>query len=177
MQAHFVAAGVQDRAVFTGILEGRELVDAYHAMDVFAFASKSETQGMVVAEAMAAGAVVAALDAPGVRDVVEDGVNGWLVRDETPEALSRAIAAALTGDMAERERRRRGALETAEALSTDRCAEAALRLYDTVRERYESRHDAGDGDRLALLKRIEEEWNLWRNRIAAANAMLRGPES
>jgi len=61
-----------------GTLQGQDLVDAYHAMDVFAFASLVETQGMVIAEALAAGVPVAAVDAPGVRDVVVDRVNGRL---------------------------------------------------------------------------------------------------
>ena len=51
-------------------------------MDVFAFASKSETQGIVIAEAMAAGVPVVALDAPGVREVVDDGENGFLLSGE-----------------------------------------------------------------------------------------------
>ena len=55
------------------------LVDAYHAMDVFAFASVSETQGMVLTEAMAAGVPVVAGDAPGAREVVRDGENGRLL--------------------------------------------------------------------------------------------------
>ena len=64
---------------------GKELVDAYHAMDVFAFASQSETQGLVVTEAMAAGIPVVAVDAPGVREVVKDGVNGRLIINENIE--------------------------------------------------------------------------------------------
>ena len=43
------------------------------AMDIFAFASFSETQGMVLAEAMAAGLPAVALDASGVREVVRNG--------------------------------------------------------------------------------------------------------
>ncbi|HSP57954.1 MAG TPA: glycosyltransferase, partial [Halomonas sp.] len=69
-QTHGVAA----RCHFTGRLQGQALIDAYHAMDVFAFASHSETQGMVVAEAMAAGLPVVAVSAPGVSEVVRDGV-------------------------------------------------------------------------------------------------------
>jgi glycosyltransferase involved in cell wall biosynthesis len=53
-----------------GILTTTDLTNAYHAMDVFAFSSKSETQGMVHTEAMAAGVPVVGLDAPGVREVV-----------------------------------------------------------------------------------------------------------
>ncbi|MFH1496368.1 MAG: glycosyltransferase, partial [Verrucomicrobiota bacterium] len=79
MQAAFRSAGVADRVVFTGKLSGRPLHDAYAAMNVFAFASTSETQGLVLAEAMAAGNPVVALDAPGAREVVRDGRNGRLL--------------------------------------------------------------------------------------------------
>src|SRR5262249_7317091 len=54
----FADAGLADRLHLTGTLEGQELADAYHALDVFAFASQSETQGMVLAEAMTAGVPV-----------------------------------------------------------------------------------------------------------------------
>ena len=57
----------------------RRLVDAYHAMNVFAFASLTETQGLVLAEAMAAGVAVVAVDAPGAREIVRDGANGRLL--------------------------------------------------------------------------------------------------
>ncbi|MCC5845768.1 MAG: glycosyltransferase [Verrucomicrobia bacterium] len=42
-------------------------------MDCFVFASQTETQGIVLAEAMAAGNPVVALDGPGVREIVADG--------------------------------------------------------------------------------------------------------
>ena len=61
----FREAGLRRRLHLVGSLEGQDLVDAYHAMDVFVFASRSETQGMVLTEAMAAGKPVVALDAPG----------------------------------------------------------------------------------------------------------------
>ncbi|MGA1796675.1 MAG: glycosyltransferase [bacterium] len=51
----FSKAGIDERVHWARVLTGRSMVDSYHAMDVFAFASKSETQGIVVAEAMAAG--------------------------------------------------------------------------------------------------------------------------
>jgi glycosyltransferase involved in cell wall biosynthesis len=57
-------AGVAARTHFLGTVEGTKLADVYAAMDVFAFCSRSETQGLVLAEAMAAGVPVVALDAP-----------------------------------------------------------------------------------------------------------------
>ena len=66
------AAGCSDRLHLAGLCEGQDLVDAFHAMDVFAFASQTETQGMVLTEAMAAGKPVVAPDGPGIHDVVRD---------------------------------------------------------------------------------------------------------
>lgn len=97
MVQNFTAARVDDRTHFAGVLRGGELADAYAAMDVFAFASFSETQGLVLVEAMMAGIPVVALDAPGVREVVIDGRNGRLLAEEADVA---ALAAAL-GEVAD----------------------------------------------------------------------------
>jgi glycosyltransferase involved in cell wall biosynthesis len=88
MVSHEVAARVR----FAGKLTGSALHDAYAAMDVFAFASKSETQGMVLAEAMAAGNLVIALDATGAREIVRDKENGRLLSaDAATLDFSRAL--------------------------------------------------------------------------------------
>ena len=80
-------SGVVERLHIAGILQQQQLADALHAMDVFAFASTSETQGMVLTEAMAAGLPVVALDAPGAREVVRDMHNGRLLTQATPAAF------------------------------------------------------------------------------------------
>lgn len=63
---------------YVGVLKGAQLVQAYNKMDLFVFASLTETQGMVVAESALCGTPVVALDAPGVRDVINPD-NGYLV--------------------------------------------------------------------------------------------------
>ena len=83
--------GVGDRLRLTGIASGDKLADAYNSMDVFAFASKSETQGMVLTEAMAAGVPVVAIDAPGAREVVVDGKNGRLLPEENFDSFLFAL--------------------------------------------------------------------------------------
>lgn len=52
------------------------------ASDVFLFASKSETQGIVLAEAFAAGCPIVAVDASGVEDIVENGKNGYRTEED-----------------------------------------------------------------------------------------------
>ena len=48
IQEVFNEQGVGERLHLTGVLKGQDLVDCYHAMDLFAFASLSETQGIVL---------------------------------------------------------------------------------------------------------------------------------
>jgi glycosyltransferase involved in cell wall biosynthesis len=54
-------------------------------MDLFLFASKSETQGRVLTEVMACGLPVIAIDAPGAREVVRNNKNGWLLKSDADE--------------------------------------------------------------------------------------------
>jgi glycosyltransferase involved in cell wall biosynthesis len=57
---------LKNQVVFSGPLEHERVLDCYAAADLFAFASPTETQGLVVVEAMAAGLPVAAVRAGGV---------------------------------------------------------------------------------------------------------------
>lgn len=103
-------AGLQSgrRVHFSGVLHGPFLVSAYKAMDALAFASLSETQGMVLVEAMAAGVPVIALAAPGADEVVRDGENGCLLAENDEAGFADALRA-----MAERPREAREALPPA----------------------------------------------------------------
>ncbi len=82
--------GIAGQVVFTGPLSHERVLDCYAAADVFAFASPTETQGLVVVEAMAAGLPVVAVGAGGVVEAVGDGVTGLLTAPG-PEALAAAI--------------------------------------------------------------------------------------
>jgi len=156
----FTRHGVANRLLLAGRRTGRVLREAYRAMDVFAFASKSETQGMVVAEAMAAGVPVVALNASGVREVVTDGENGVLL----PASASPArFAAALTAcnRRPERERLSRGAQATAVRFSREESARQALAFYDEIRRATRARrlhHQLSPWT--ALLQRLGLEWDL-----------------
>ena len=67
------------------------LVDVYRSSDVFVFPSLIEGFPRVVIEAMAAGLPVVTTDAPGCRDVVEDGETGLLFDPEDGEGMARGI--------------------------------------------------------------------------------------
>jgi glycosyltransferase involved in cell wall biosynthesis len=74
--------GIGSRLVFTGRLSRSEVASAYSGADLFVFPSVTETQGLVLVEAMAAGLVVVARSALGSEAIVEDGVTGFLCPDE-----------------------------------------------------------------------------------------------
>lgn len=166
----FDRAGLAGRLHFAGILQPPELVDAYHAMDVFAFASQSETQGMVLTEAMAAGVPVVGLDAPGVREVVRDRDNGRLLHEETIESFASALhwIAALPGSA--RQQLRLGARETAQAFSMQCSADKALACYQALRDkRFASRSDEYEQWR-CVADLVKAEWDILAGMAGAAGA-------
>ncbi|MBC8509171.1 MAG: glycosyltransferase [Anaerolineales bacterium] len=83
---------------FLGEITPNDIPGYLTAADVFIFASVTETQGLVTMEAMAAGLPVAAIDATGTRDVVTDGIEGFLTENSAP-ALTAAIELLLDKEM------------------------------------------------------------------------------
>jgi 1,2-diacylglycerol 3-alpha-glucosyltransferase len=170
----FVRHGVADRLLLAGKRTGRVLREAYRAMDVFAFASQSETQGMVVAEAMAAGVPVVALNASGVREVVSDEKNGFLLPARaTAEAFADALARSLTGER--REKLSRGAHATAAEFSREQSARRALAFYEETRRATRARrllHHLSPW--AALVQRVGLEWDLLSSRTQTVAAAVFG---
>lgn len=58
-----------------------ELINYYRNADLFIFSSKTDTQGLVLAESMSQGLPVIALDGPGQRDIIINGINGFIIND------------------------------------------------------------------------------------------------
>jgi 1,2-diacylglycerol 3-alpha-glucosyltransferase len=83
-----LAAG--DRVRFLGVRAHDETVVCYQAADVFVFASETETQGLVLAEAASCGVPAVSVAAPGCEEVVRDGESGVLTKSE-PTALADAV--------------------------------------------------------------------------------------
>ncbi|MCI9338224.1 MAG: glycosyltransferase family 4 protein [Lachnospiraceae bacterium] len=88
--------GLEDNVVFTGLIPNERIAVYFKAADAFLFASKTETQGIVVLEAFAGATPVIAVKASGVEDLVDDGVNGILTGEDTEEYAAK-VADFLTG--------------------------------------------------------------------------------
>jgi glycosyltransferase involved in cell wall biosynthesis len=167
----FEMAGLANRLHLAGCCEGQELIDAYHALDLFAFASQSETQGMVLTEAMAAGKPVVAVAGPGVRDVVEDRVNGCLVASQDEEEFASALAWIAGRSNDEWASLISEAQNTADRFSMPRQARRALKLYEELLAEL-PHDDEGPTIWQRARLRIETEMTLWSNVAHAASQAL-----
>ncbi|MBM3449654.1 MAG: glycosyltransferase family 4 protein [Armatimonadetes bacterium] len=122
------ALGIASRTRFLGDQPHEDVLRWMKAADLFLFASRTETQGMVVSEAMACGLPVVAVEAPGVDEAVRDGQTGRLV---TPAALG-AVADELMRDAHARARMASEAVVAASAFGRGAIADRLLALYRAV---------------------------------------------
>jgi glycosyltransferase involved in cell wall biosynthesis len=108
------------RVSFPGPRTGADLDRTYASADLLVHASRAETYGLVVTEALARGLPVIATDVGGVGEALGEGADGTrpglLVAPEDPAALGDALSAWL-GDAALRARLRRAARERRESLT------------------------------------------------------------
>jgi glycosyltransferase involved in cell wall biosynthesis len=157
----FSENGLRDRLHVTAIYDQSQLRHAYSAMDVFAFSSKSETQGMVLTEAMAAGVPVVALNASGTREVVKDRINGLLLEKEDILGFAGALHWMTLLNLRQRRAFRLHALNTATEFSMQATATTALNQFQSVLTRHRAINaEARDDDWQSLLSRLKIEWDL-----------------
>ena len=168
----FEEQGARKRLHLAGVLKGQDLVDCYHAMNIFAFASLSETQGIVLVEAMAAGVPVVAVDAPGVREVVKDGYNGRLIFQENQNHFLEALAWCLKQPASEFERMRKNAQATTKEFAVDLCASRMLKIYQEVRVKEYTSPDHKSSAWYSLVDRLKNEWGMFKNMMHAGGAAM-----
>ncbi|MFO7246279.1 MAG: glycosyltransferase family 4 protein [Thermaerobacter sp.] len=127
LEAQTLERPLRGRLHLTGPLEPEAVADVLAAGDLFAFASVTETQGLVLVEAMAAGLPVVCVRSSATSEVVREGVDGLVVDNDAgavAEALLRMLA-----DPDARVRASRAARERARMFSVDRMARQMLDLY------------------------------------------------
>lgn len=123
------------RVLLTGQRPRPEALSLVKAADLFVSASRTETQGLVLAEALALGLPVVALDGPGVADSVRDGVDGIIVpaepAGERRTRLAQALRA-LSGDPDRRATLAAAAMAGASRFSVSARIGAMIALYREV---------------------------------------------
>jgi glycosyltransferase involved in cell wall biosynthesis len=121
------AAG-RDDVLFLGFLDREELATFYSALDVFAFPSPVETQGLVALESIACGTPVVAVDSGALSDTVTDGETGYHYRPDDIDDFAGAIGRAVEN----RSALTRQCLEERDELSVARSIDRLLTVYDEV---------------------------------------------
>jgi glycosyltransferase involved in cell wall biosynthesis len=116
---------------FVGYLRGKELASAYASADVFIFPSRTETLGLVLLEAMAAGTPVVAARSGGIPDIVTDGVNGYLF-DPTDEGGAIRATQRLFAHPEERETLRENARKEALRWGWGAATQQLARYYQSI---------------------------------------------
>ncbi|WP_027363694.1 glycosyltransferase family 4 protein [Desulfotruncus alcoholivorax] len=119
--------GISDKVIFTGTLNKEEMVKAYNSAHLFVFASVTETQGLVVGEAKAAGLPVVAVKAFGISEMVENNIDGFLTDLDTDKFVDKAIKVLTDEDL--RNEMSKNAIINAEKISSRSCANLLLHSY------------------------------------------------
>jgi 1,2-diacylglycerol 3-alpha-glucosyltransferase len=123
--------GLTERVLFTGFIPRDDLIDYYRAADLFVFASKTETQGLVLMEAMAAGLPAVAVRAMGVTDIVFDGETGVLVPED--ESIFAQTVIKLLQDPQRRSQLRSGARRKAHEMSIQHSVAKLIEIFESLK--------------------------------------------
>ena len=122
---------LSDRVIFAGIISRDKIKDYFAAGDIFVYASKSETQGMIITEAMYMGLPIVAVNATGICDLVKNNVSGFLVpenRTQFANAVNKLVQ-----DKNLREQLGSVGAKIAREKYTDKvCAEKMLEIYSSL---------------------------------------------
>ncbi|MBD3272097.1 MAG: glycosyltransferase [Elusimicrobia bacterium] len=163
---------VLSRVHAPGTLHDNELVNAYHAMDAFLFASKTETQGIVLNEAMASGTPVIGLSATGVDDVLVDGRNGRLIRQEKEDAFVSALTWLFDLPGHEYQSLVRNARADAEDYSIKKCVRKLIDVYASLKKKkvLVNKGDAAVFEETRQF--LKTEWELIKNSARSAEKAL-----
>jgi glycosyltransferase involved in cell wall biosynthesis len=122
----FASALRQPGVTLTGQLPQTEVARALQGVDTLVLPSRHESFGMAVIEAMACGVPVIVSDRVGAKDIVEEGINGWVVPVNDAGALATAMSRAVVA-LRERPKMRDAARQTAEQNRWDSYRERVAR--------------------------------------------------
>jgi glycosyltransferase involved in cell wall biosynthesis len=127
--------GLQGNVKFIGYLDRKtELNNCYRSADVFVFSSRTETQGLVLLEAMAQGVPVVSTAEMGTKDVLKEGAGVWIAKEEAGEFSAKVVA--LLRDSAQREHLGDAGREYAHSWSASRQAERMVEFYQRMIANY-----------------------------------------
>lgn len=134
LEARGRASPAADRITFLGHVPLRDLPDLYRACDVFVLPSVSrlEAFGIVALEAMASGMPVVASDIPGVREIVSEGVEGYLANPLDPRSVAGSVNQLLVSPLKRARLGRNGRAKVLREFTWELVAAQVERVYESV---------------------------------------------
>ncbi len=132
--------GLAEEIRFTGKIPNQEIAPYFAAADGFLFASKTETQGIVILEAFAGKTPVIAVEASGVKDIVKSGCNGILTEEDTEQFAGELASFLENGQI--RKRMEVCAGQSALAYREEAVALRAVHYYNSVINLTEGKEEA-----------------------------------
>jgi glycosyltransferase involved in cell wall biosynthesis len=156
---------VSSQVVFTGIEKDTRLKKIYKLMDIFSFTSTSETQGMVLAEALSAGSPVVALKASGVSEMIIHKKNGILIENEDQQEFVNAYEFFYNCNNLEGFKNE--AIQSANSYSIENTTNNLKILYQKLISKKKSTNDKkSDIDIFEQsLKAFNMEYKIWKSKI------------
>ncbi len=127
LKSRIDSLGLSDSVILVGEVPPDEIPDYYQLGDVFLFASRAETQGMVILEAMAAGLPVLAVRSSGIDDLLQDGINGFKTAEDHGKWCDKAYQ--LMNDDVLRQRLSDNALAFAKGFDIEQFARGIVGIY------------------------------------------------
>jgi len=116
--------------IFLGFLKQEELFSLYQVAKVFLFSSFTETQGLVVLEAMAMGLPVVALEAVGVEDLMENNQGGFMTENNNYIFSQKVVA--LINDFNLWQEKKESALKQAQNFSIEKMGDKLIEVYERL---------------------------------------------
>jgi 1,2-diacylglycerol 3-alpha-glucosyltransferase len=122
--------GLKKATIFTGSVAHAEIASYYQAADLFVFSSLTDTQGIVVLEAIASGLPVVALRDEAFTSMVKNGRNGLLLRPDASHALFARRVAALLENQTRWRQFSEASIRIAREFSEEEQARRLMRVYE-----------------------------------------------
>lgn len=122
-------AKVSDQVYFVGLIEKEEIKNYMGLADIFVYASKSETQGTIITEAMYMGLPIVAIKALGVGDLIKDEETGLLSADNN---FSKKIKSLLADEKLIDVLGKNAQKEAREKYTSKVCAKKMLEVYEEL---------------------------------------------
>lgn len=124
--------GIDKFMTFVGEVAFPQVYDYFAASDIFIFSSKTETQGLVLAEAKAAGLPTVAVRASGSSEMIRDKEDGFLVQEDAG-LFGQKVLELLLDDKLRQNLSQKARLNAAAELSAEVCARKLELVYSSLR--------------------------------------------